>query len=280
MATPKELLDRGDLRGAIEAQTQEVKANPVDPASRTLLFELLCFAGEWDRAEKQIDVVGGQSTQSGMAVLVYKAILHAAREREKLFAAGTAPHFLIDPPGYIDLHLEAVNRIREGKHADARELLDRAEAERPPRPGKLNGRPFEDFRDYDDVLAPVLELVVKDKYVWLPYDQVRAIHISEPKKLRDLMFTPVKIEATDGTIGEVFLFALYPGSEKHADDAVKLGRMTDWKTLSEDLQTAVGLRTFLADDEDKGVFEVRQLEFETVPVAVAAPETPAGPAEG
>jgi type VI secretion system protein ImpE len=61
MPTAKELLDAGKLAGAIEAATAEVKANPTDVPRRTTLFELLCFAGDWDRAEKQIDVIGQQS---------------------------------------------------------------------------------------------------------------------------------------------------------------------------------------------------------------------------
>jgi protein involved in temperature-dependent protein secretion len=64
MPTAKELLDRSELDAAIAAQTQEVKANPGDPARRTFLFELLCFTGDWDRAEKQVDVLASANVQS------------------------------------------------------------------------------------------------------------------------------------------------------------------------------------------------------------------------
>ena len=59
MPTPKELLDSGNLKAAIEALTQEVREAPADPQKRTFLFELLAFAGEWDRAEKQIVAAAG-----------------------------------------------------------------------------------------------------------------------------------------------------------------------------------------------------------------------------
>ena len=103
MPTAKELLDAGKLAGAIEAATAEVKANPTDVPRRTILFELLCFAGEWDRAEKQIDVIGQQSMQSAMAVQVYRANIQAERSRERLFDAGVAPHFLTEPAYRIPL---------------------------------------------------------------------------------------------------------------------------------------------------------------------------------
>jgi len=58
MKSAKEMLDAGDLRGAIAATTGDVKKNPTDTQRRIFLFELLCFAGDWDRAEKQIEAVG------------------------------------------------------------------------------------------------------------------------------------------------------------------------------------------------------------------------------
>lgn len=51
----KELLDAGRLTAAIEQLGQEVKARPADTQRRTFLFELLCFAGEYDRAKRQLD---------------------------------------------------------------------------------------------------------------------------------------------------------------------------------------------------------------------------------
>ena len=142
MPTAKELLDAGQLQAAIGAITSEVKANPADVPRRTFLFELLCFAGEWDRAEKQIDVIGQQSVQSAMAVQVYRASINAERERERLFEAGVAPHFLTEPPPYIDTCLEAIRKQKEGDAAGARALLDKAEEARPALAGKWNDRPF------------------------------------------------------------------------------------------------------------------------------------------
>src|ERR1700692_4357265 len=58
MPTPRELYQAGQLQAAIQALTAEVKANPADGPGRIFLFELLSFAGDWDRAQKQIEVLG------------------------------------------------------------------------------------------------------------------------------------------------------------------------------------------------------------------------------
>jgi type VI secretion system protein ImpE len=262
MPTPKELLDRGELDGAIDALTQEVKANPGDAARRTFLFELLSFAGQWDRAEKQVDVLGGESSQAALAVSVYKSILAAERQRERLFTEGVAPHFLNEPPAWVDVQVEGVARLARGDAAGARSELGRAEEERPAVGGRFNGEPFEDFRDYDDRVGGVLELIVKDRYAWLPFAQIRTIEIRPPAKLRDLLWVPTRIEAVDGTIGEVFVPALYAGSSRNGNDLVRLGRMTDWKSVSDDLQVAAGLRLFLADENDRPILEARTIEFD------------------
>src|SRR5664279_6331234 len=139
MPTPRELYQAGQLQAAIQALTAEVKAKPADVPIRIFLFELLAFAGDWDRAQKQIEVLGQAGPNEALAVQVYQANIRAERLRERLFSEGLHPHFLNEPPPYVDRHLEAINRIREGSFAEARIVLDRAEEERPALQGTLNG---------------------------------------------------------------------------------------------------------------------------------------------
>ena len=261
MTDAKSLLEAGRLGEAIETLVGEVKANPSDVARRTSLFEALCFAGEWDRAERQLDVIGHQSAKAEMGVQVYRNNIKAERDRQRLFSQGLQPHFLSEPPPYVDTNLSALNRRREGNLAEARALLERAEEERLALAGTLNGKTFEDFRDSDDWVGPALELIVHDKYTWVPFEQVRRFEVAPPRQLRDLIWASARVEALDGTIGEVFVPALYAGSHEHPDDQVRLGRVTDWKPLGEGLYAAAGLRMFLVDGEERPLFEARAVEF-------------------
>jgi type VI secretion system protein ImpE len=270
MPTPKELLDAGKLDASIEALTQEVKANPSDATRRIFLFELLCFAGQWDRAEKQIDVLGSESAQASLAVQVYKSNVAAEKLRLKLYREGLAPHFLNEPPAYVDLQVEGIRKLASGDAAGAKEILDRAEEERPSVAGKWNGNAFLDFRDYDDAIAGVLELIVKDKYVWLPFEQIRSITMRPPAKLRDLLWVPTRVEALDGTIGEVFVPAIYARSSESPNEKARLGRMTDWKPIGDELYAGVGQRLFLVDEADQPILEARTIEFEARTAAGAA----------
>jgi type VI secretion system protein ImpE len=260
MPAAKELFDAGNLREAIEELTREVKAKPTDVSRRTFLFELLSFAGEYERAEKQLDVIGAQSATAEIGVQVYRNNIKAERARRRLFSDGLRPHFLTDPPAYVRLYLDAINLIRGGQFAEARELLDRADEERPAFNGKFNGESFSNFRDADELVGPVLELIVQDNYTWLPFEQIQKIEVRPPAQLRDLIWIMARIESESIT-GEAFIPVLYSGSSEHADDRVKLGRMTDWRQLSDDLATAVGLRLLMVDGEDRALLDARTIEF-------------------
>jgi len=270
MTKANEFLNAGQLSAALEQVTQEVKAKPSDGSLRIFLFELLCFAGEFDRAEKQLDVIGHQNAEADLAVQVYHNNIKAERSRLRLFSDGLQPHFLSEPPAYVDLQLAAINRLREGNFVEAREVLNRAEEKRPALSGKCKERPFKDFQDYDDIVGPVLELIVHDKYTWLPFEQVRRMEIPPPKQLRDLMWAPARIESLSGTTGEVFVPALYAGSYRNPNDQVKLGRMTDWQQVGEDVSMVVGQRLFLVDGDDVSIFEAEVVEFSSIPSEVQA----------
>lgn len=261
MSQAKELFSAGKLNEAIDELVREVKANPTDGVGRTFLFELSCLAGDWERAERQLDVIGHQSAEAELGVMVYRANMKAEVERRRVFAEGVQPHFLSEPPAYVDLHVAALSQIIKGEIAEARATLDRAEEERPAIAGKLDGQEFQDFRDYDDRVGPVLELIVKDKYVWLPFEQIRRLDITPPRQLRDLLWASARVEALDGTVGEVYVPTLYAGTYNSENDQVRLGRMTDWKDLGEDLYAAAGLRLLLVGGKDKSLFEVKAVEF-------------------
>jgi type VI secretion system protein ImpE len=270
MTTPKQKFEIGDLGGAIETLTGEVKASPTDSRRRTFLFELLCFAGEWDRADRHLDVLARESVRTELGVELYRNAIKAERERARIFGQSSKgespgrPHFLAEPPAYVGMQLEALDRVVAGATSEARELLDRVEEDRPALPCVVNGERHGDLRDADDLIGPVLEIIVGDRYTWLPWEQVKRINVERPARLRDLLWIPTRIESRDGSVGDVHVMALYPGSSRYANDEVRLGRMTDWVRMSDELYAGVGLRMLLVGDEDRPMPDVRTIAFDEV----------------
>jgi type VI secretion system protein ImpE len=254
-----ELFKAGHLQDTINAQIQEVKASPADQGKRLFLFELLAFAGDLDRARRQIEALKYNELELESAALNYRKLLDAEEARRRVFRDGVMPQFLVPPPEHLRDRLEAINSLRAGKVAEAGELLRQADEAAPALKGELNGKPFSTLRDCDDLFGPVLEVMAHGDYYWLPLEQVDALTMNPPKFPRDLLWVPAKLSVRDGPAGDVYLPALYPGTHEHADDQVRLGRATDWTQPDPGPVRGVGLRMFLADDDALSLLEWRQL---------------------
>jgi type VI secretion system protein ImpE len=263
--TAKELFDAGNLSAAIDHLNQDIKANPRDSRSRVFLFELLCFSGDIQRAERQLDTIAQLSGDVGVEIgsQVCKNLLEAEKSRTRFFKTGGQPKFLSEPPSYTHFHLDAVTHLRENHLTKIEQLLEQSEKTRGPLVGTVDETPFNGFRDGDDVLGPFLEVMIQQDYVWIPFETIKQIDISPPKKLRDLIWISAKIEMRERPLGEVFLPALYYRSSEDADDRVKLGRMTDWKALGEGTYLGAGQRIFLVDETEHPILETRNIRFTT-----------------
>ena len=76
---------------SIKALNTEVRDNPTDIQRRTFLFELLCFAGAYDRAEKQLNFLADSSKEAQLGAILYHSALHGEKLRQDLFAKKEFP---------------------------------------------------------------------------------------------------------------------------------------------------------------------------------------------
>ena len=83
----------------------------------------------------------------------------------------------------------------------------------------------------------------------------------QPKTLRDLYWIQAKVDLTNGIGGEMFLPALYSGSWKSDNDQVRLGRMTDWRDLGDELFQGEGTKLYWMDGKDKSILDIKTIEF-------------------
>jgi type VI secretion system protein ImpE len=260
----KELFDAGNLSGALDQLTQEVKSNPRDLRRRIFLFELLCFTADYQRAERQLDAIAQTSddVKVEMGAQVYRNALQAEKARHAFFTgANRLPSFFSEPPNYAAFHIEAMNHLRENRFEELEDVLSKSEKIYKPPKGKRDGSAFENFTDGDDLIGPFLEVFVQAEYFWLPLDQIKRLEIRPPRTLRDLIWIPASIDLFVRSLSDVFIPVQYFGSHRHPDDLVKLGRMTDWKTVGQGTLLGAGQRTFFADETECPLLEIRTIEF-------------------
>ncbi len=234
----QELFRAGKLADALTCLSAEVRDNPTDARRRTFLFELLCFAGDYQRADKQLQVLGETGPSSELGVLLYRSALYAERQRQELFTCAQPPQ--------------------------------RSESPTVSRTGAFNGKPFGTLKDADPRIGARLELFAAGSYLLLPLEHVASIHIETPKRLRDLLWTPAAVRTTASFKGaelrDVLLPVLAPLSWQHPDDAVRLGRATVWEQREGfDEEVPVGQKMWLVDDEEIPFLELRSVELSPVP---------------
>src|SRR4051794_20731510 len=123
--TAGQLFQAGKLDQAIQALGGELRDHPGDVQRRTFLFELLCFAGAYDRAEKHLNVLAEGNKDTQLGALLYAGALHAERTRTDMFLKREYPQ---------------------------------AAGEGAPLSGILNGQPFETFEDADWRIGARLEV--------------------------------------------------------------------------------------------------------------------------
>ena len=235
---PRELFQAGKLNEAVRALGVEVRDNPTDVRRRTFLFELLCFQGEYDRAEKHLHILADATPDARMGAVLYFSALHAERVRLETFQKKDYPP------------IAALSN-------------DRA--------GTLNDKPFASLEDADPRVGARLEVFAAGAYLWIPLAHVESIEMEAPKRLRDLLWIPALVRtgpAFKGTeLGEVLLPVLAPFSSQRSDDNIRLGRATEWAE-AEGQTVPFGQRVFDVDGEEVPILEIRKVEFS--PAATAA----------
>lgn len=258
----RESFTAGRLQQAIDELTQEVRTHPTDTERRGLLSELLCFTGQMERVDVQLDIIQKQDTNAAVGVALFRQIVRGETARQQFYGSGRLPEFLDRPPRHIELHLEASIHLRENGGADAARLLEEAEALRPQLRGELDGRAFDDMRDMDDTTSSLFEVITSTgKYYWIPMERVELIEFRKPQRPRDLVWRRAHMVVAGGPDGEVFLPALYAGTAASTDDRVRLGRVTEWTDGTNAPARGVGQRSYLVGEEGVAVMEIGTLKF-------------------
>jgi type VI secretion system protein ImpE len=270
---PAELYEAGKLAEAITAAAEEVRLHPSQTPRRSLLVELLLFAGEWERADRQLDALGQLDAKLLMHVNLLRHLIRAEQARQQLFTEGRMPELLAAPPAYLRDQLRAVVCLRAGQPEEAAQLLAAAEAARPRLGGTCGEQHFEDIRDTDDVTACLFEVLTSTgKYYWVPMASVELLELHPPQRPRDLLWRRAHMIVRGGPDGEVYLPALYPGAAREGDDALRLGRKTEWRGGEGAPVRGAGQRVLDVAGEDIPCLEIRQLTFQAPVSEAASPE--------
>jgi type VI secretion system protein ImpE len=274
--TADEQLEAGQLTGAIDALSDTLRQNPRDAVARSSLFTLLCLSGRWDRASSQLDALESLGDPLSLNLVDptrYRVLLNAELARQRYFAEQLPPQTFGPAGAAVTLTLAIGKFVTEGRGEQARDLFDQFEAQRVRKGGTIGGNPFDDFQDCEDLLAPVLEVLAPEGYIWVGWDEVQYLDVVPPRSLLDLVWAEARLGLITGVVGVVALPGLYSTSWSHPDEQVRLGRRNDWIDVGAGLVRGAGAKVFDVGGQVKALLELQDLVFD-IPSQTAFARSP------
>jgi type VI secretion system protein ImpE len=262
MSTAEELFRAGDLKGCLAELQNDVRRRPADPKLRRFLAQLLMVTGDWDRALNQLGVAAELDAAALPMKHTYTAAIQCERLRGAVFAGEKSPLVLGDPPPWIALLLQALALSGQGRSREGQELRARALEDAPATSGTMNGSAFEWIADADSRLGPVLEVLLNGAYYWVPFARIRHIEFEKPADVRDLVWLPAQFTWSNDGQAMGLIPVRYPGSERAAEDTLRLARKTEWEESGDGEYTGLGQRVLTTSGEELGLLDVREISLD------------------
>lgn len=252
----------GTLPQELARVQKEVRAKPADEKLRTYLFQLLAVQGSWQRALEQLQVCAQLSALALPMAHMYREAIRCELFRADVFAGKRAPQVLGEPPGWMGILIESLQRLAAGDATGAASLRATAFEEAPASPGVIDEKSeFEWIADADSRLGPVCECIVNGQYYWVPFFRIRSLRIDAPSDLRDLVWAAGTLALENGGEHIVLIPTRYAGTESSADDTLKLARRTEWKDAGDGAMVGLGQRMFATDAAEFALLDVRRIDI-------------------
>ncbi|WP_293266697.1 type VI secretion system accessory protein TagJ [Neptunomonas sp.] len=234
-----ELYKAGDLQGALIHSKTLVRDNPDSDEGRGLLMQLYLFAGELEKAQKQLEFLEFQKKDdlpSYMTLKVIGEMINCEIERQAFYnkPADTVPTlFEEDEPLLKDAYL-LFQAARSGELAadDAARIT----AQRPTLTMQCHTQGEEEVGQLiepDDLTAFGLEVFTARKgYSWLAWENIESVELHPYEKPMDLIYRRAVIRRITDTPEtpplQTYIPAIYALTSQE-DVAACMGRTTDWK---------------------------------------------------
>jgi len=260
--TAEILIREGKPLAALVEVEKAVRKAPTDAKQRIFLFQLLSVLGQWDRAATQLNVIADLDAAALMMVTVYREVIAAETVRERVFAGKTTPMLLGEPDPWLGWLVESTKLLAEGKLDDAVRLHDAAFEAAPTTGGTIDGKSFDWIADADGRLGPVLEVIVKGNYYWVPFKNIAEIQIEKPADLRDLVWIPATFTWSNHGKAVGFIPVRYPGAAAGGNELLSMSRATDWRDQA-GMTIGTGHRMLATTDGEYPLLEVRNITLHT-----------------
>jgi len=258
----EQLVREGKLQDALQDLKEQVRKQPENSRYRIFLFQLLVVVGEWERALNQLNVLSDLDVATLPMLHIYREAIQCESLRREIFAGRRKPLLLGEPPEWVATLLESLRLLGEGRYEPSLSLRNQAFEQAPGSSGTINGQSFNWIADADSSLGPIIEVILNARYYWIPFQQIKAVTIPEPRDLRDKVWLPAQFTWANGGQAHGLIPARYAGSESSQDPLIQLGRKTDWIALADGFYRGQGQRMLATDQDEYPLLDIREIRIE------------------
>lgn len=254
------LLADDKLVEATEIAKTHVKNAPSDKAARHFYIDLLIIAGAFEKADAQCNLASTFAPEDSIGFSILRNQLRAMAARQAWFETNAIPDFPGEPTVLDQLAIKANLAASSGDIAAATQALEDLDAQRGAISLSLNGQPSTEIRDLDDRIPHALEALTDGgRYLWVNFDRIQTLTIEPMSRPRDCAYRSAELVMKNGAIASVLLPAIYIGP--YQDEALALGRATDWSDKANGLIQGSGQRCLLIGDDLIDFHSIKTLEF-------------------
>ena len=148
----------------------------------------------------------------------------------------------------------------EGEYDIAFSLRDQAFEPLPQAPGTSTGNLSNGLQMRIPALGPVIEVILNAKYYWVPFQQIRAITIPEPRDLRDKVWLPAAVHLDKRRPGPRpdpgplcgFGELRGPADSTRAKDGMD-------RELADGVHRGLGQRMLATDQDEYALMDIREI---------------------
>ncbi len=259
-ALPRMSLHELSLGEQLADLTAAIRTKPGSAPLRVHLAQLCMLMGDWERAVAQLQTAAQLDASAIPMAQVYREAIRCERVRERVFSGSIAPSCLGEPVPWFATLSEALSRRCAGENALADELQAQAFATAEEIPFCIDANEVAWIADGDSRLGPVCEVIVNGQYYWLPFDGIRSVELDAPTDLRDLVWASGTLTLRNGGKHPMLMPSRYPLSHTRNDDRLARASLTLWDEIGTDTWAGSGQRTWVTDQGEYGMLEVRRIE--------------------
>lgn len=242
----QEMLQLGQLSGAVQWLENELKEDPMNVDFRSSLIELLCIKGELERADKQLNIMVQKHPEFLIGASNLRQLIRAEQARKDFSNGVSVPELFNGTNAHSEALLKLNVELHDGDHNSIRASAEHLEKMRPVFTMEVNTSQVEELRDLDDTLGGFIEIFSTDgKFYLAELSEIEYISFKPAESLIEKVWRRVDLSIKNGPSGEAHIPLVYVQSET---DAEKLGCETDWKEISTDVMVGVGKKMWFVDD--------------------------------